>query len=65
MVGKGIQELLDLADDDSFEIKNLGVAPNLVSLLKKRKVWTDRLHCMPPPCAVTRLEEKKVCLHMQ
>jgi len=62
MVGKGIQELLDVVQDDTSEIKNLGVAPNVISLLKKRKLWTNRLHCMPPPSAA--LEQKKVRMFM-
>jgi len=62
MVGKGIQELLDVVQDDTSEIKNLGVAPNVISLLKKRKLWTNRLHCMPSPSAA--LEQKKVRMFM-
>ena len=65
MIGKQIHELLDMTEADISDnitlLRSCGLAPNVVSLLEKRKLWANRLHSLPLD-AMTHMDEKKVSL---
>ena len=66
MIGKQIHELLDITEADLSDnitlLRNCGLAPNVVSLLEKRKLWTNRL-CGLPFDTMTHMDERKVSLY--
>ena len=66
MIGKQICELLDMTEADLSDnitlLRNCGLAPNVVSLLEKRNLWTNRLHSLPLD-NMSQMDEKKVSLY--